>query len=112
MQKVRRSTRPVARAKHHITLRRCLSGSSRASLTLVQTVAGKLRVGTMGDVWRLPGPPAGAPPALAWSSEYSELEVFAKAAAVECCPPALDRSSSSSLYAAANAAAVDIVLDQ
>ena len=50
-----------------------------------------------------------APPALACSSEYSELEVLAKAAAVDCCPSALDRSSSSSLYAASSAAAVDIV---
>ena len=39
-----------------------LPRSSRASLTLVQTVAGKLRVGTMGDVGRLPGQPAGSTP--------------------------------------------------
>ena len=59
MKKVRGWTRPVASAK---PLRRRLSGSSRASLTLVQTVAGKLRVGTMGDVGHLPGQPAGSTP--------------------------------------------------
>ena len=59
MQKVRRSTRPVARAK---TLRRRLPRSNATPLTLVQTVAGKLRVGTMGDVGRLPGQPAGSTP--------------------------------------------------
>ena len=59
MQKVRGCFRPVARAK---ILRRRLSRRLRASLTLVQTVAGKLRVGTMGDVGRLPGQPAGPAP--------------------------------------------------
>eukprot|EP01045_Picozoa_sp_COSAG04_P005027 COSAG04_NODE_227_length_19396_cov_29.887547_8_plen_177_part_00 len=61
MKKVRGCFRPVACAKGK-HLRRRLSGSSRASLTLVQTVAGKLRVGTMGDVGRLPGQPAGPAP--------------------------------------------------
>ena len=59
MKKVRGCFRPVACAK---SLRRRSSRIHRASLTLVQTVAGKLRVGTMGDVGRLPGQPAGPAP--------------------------------------------------
>ena len=43
-------------------LRGRLSSGHAAPSTLVQTVAGKLRVGTMGDVGRLPGQPAGSTP--------------------------------------------------